>query len=179
MLERSIWATPFPTNTLFPWKLVAPRVHLPSVSEKTDTTSPAFISNDTCKSQDVIHKARSKNWFISILLQSFFSYTLGWQWSLGRRRERLSKRHCHTELQPPSQSWVASQVWEYERKEKGSVTPASQTVSGCMCASILLAVCWRWTAEELDTLELVCVQQRKRTLLCCMILISLCVHSWN
>lgn len=44
MLERSIRATPFPTNALFPWKLVAPRVHRPSKSEKTDTTSPAFMS---------------------------------------------------------------------------------------------------------------------------------------
>lgn len=44
ILERSIWATPFPTNALFPWKLVAPRVHRPSKSEKTDTTSPAFIA---------------------------------------------------------------------------------------------------------------------------------------
>lgn len=44
ILERSISATPFPTNILFPWKLVAPRVHRPSKSEKTDTASPAFIS---------------------------------------------------------------------------------------------------------------------------------------
>lgn len=46
MLERYISATPFPTNTFFPWKLVAPRVHFPSKSEKTETTSPAFMSKN-------------------------------------------------------------------------------------------------------------------------------------
>lgn len=57
MLERSIRATPFPTNALFPWKLVAPRVHRPSKSEKTDTTSPAFISADHFKAfHSIPHK---------------------------------------------------------------------------------------------------------------------------
>lgn len=100
MLERSIRATPFPTNALFPWKLVAPRVHRPSKSEKTDTTSPAFMSAGHFKAFHSIPYKKNPNKKDILLC----SYILGWQQSPGQRRERLSGRRCHTERRPPPQS---------------------------------------------------------------------------
>lgn len=119
MLERSICATPFPTNTLFPWKLVAPRVHRPSTSEKTDTTSPGFMSTNTHKSQDWIDLSPVKVQTCSYPLQwgeCHVSYTLGKRWSLGRRRERLSEQHCHTEHRQQPLSWAAPHIWQQERE---------------------------------------------------------------
>lgn len=45
--ERSTCETPLPRNTFSPWNSLAPRVHFPSMSENTDTTSPAFMTENT------------------------------------------------------------------------------------------------------------------------------------
>lgn len=164
MLERSIWATPFPTNTLFPWKLVAPRVHLPSMSEKTDTTSPAFISNNTCESQDLIHKARSTTDFFYFREIDLWVLHFGLAMIPGAKTWAPLKTalpHWAPTTTSELSCFTGLRIWE---KGKGQCDTCltGRTVAGCMCASVLLAVCWRWTAEELDTLELVFIFNRGR-----------------
>lgn len=107
IVERSISATPLPTNTFFPWKLVAPRVHLPSRSEKTDTKSPAFMSNKKTKQHTVRFKEDNQH-----LEQMKILWQKVKRASKSQSRWRKQRHHCSKYSQPHFTSTVfKSYIW--------------------------------------------------------------------